>query len=192
MSGRDRGALDGARARLRAPCVDDADRLVAYQNDNRKRFASLEGDRPEEFYTSAWWARRIAMLEEGERAARLLYLLIFANAAPDRVAGVVSFSNIVQAPFYSSDLGFAIDERHEGSGLMREALELAIGHVFERRGLHRLAAEYATTNVRSAGLLARLGFQQEGLRRSHMRVAGGWQDFVITALINERWRDAAG
>ena len=183
--------LVGARVTLRAPASDDVERLVTFQKENRTRLAPLDGDRPEEFYTSAWWARRIAMLEEGERVGRLLYRLVFSKAEPERVAGVVSFPNIVDVPFYASDIGCAVDAKHEGAGLMREALELAIGEAFERRGLHRLTAEYAATNVRSARLFARLGFQKEGLRRSHMRVAGGWEDFVITALINEDWREAA-
>jgi ribosomal-protein-alanine N-acetyltransferase len=176
---------------LRAPGVDDVERLVAFQRDNRKRFAALEGDRPDEFFSSGWWAGRVARLEEGARAGRLLYLLVFAKAEPTRVAGVVSLPNISQAPFYASDLGFAVDEKHEGSGLMREALELAIGDAFARRGLHRLTAEYAASNARSAGLLARLGFREEGRRRSYLRVGGGWEDFVMTALINERWREPA-
>jgi ribosomal-protein-alanine N-acetyltransferase len=191
MSGPDASVLEGARALLRAPCVDDVERLVAFQRDNRKRFAALEGDRPEEFFSAAWWAGRVARLEEGARAGRLVYLLVFAKAEPTRVAGVISLPNISRAPFYSSDIGFAVDEKYEGSGLMREALEVTIGDAFARRCLHRLTAEYATSNARSARLLARLGFREEGRRRSYARVAGGWEDFVITALINERWREPA-
>lgn len=190
MSRESTSVVVGARVTLRAPDANDVERLVTFQTENRTRFAPLDGDRPEGFYTSAWWARRVAMLVEGERVGRLLYRLVFADSEPERVAGVVSFPNIVDAPFYASEIGFAIDARHEGTSLMRPSLELAIAEVFERRGLHRLTAEYAMTNVRSERLLARLGFQKEGLRRSYMRVAGGWEDFVITALINKEWREA--
>lgn len=175
---------------MRAPRVDDADRLVVFRKDNRERFASLQPE-PPEFYTSDWWRRRVSMLDEGARVGQLLYLLVFAASEPNRVAGVVSCLNIAYAPFYKAELGFAVDGQHEGTGLMREAAELAIAYAFERRGLHRLTAEYAVTNVRSAGLLERLGFKKEGLRRSYMRVANGWEDFVTTALINDRWDERA-
>jgi ribosomal-protein-alanine N-acetyltransferase len=181
--------LDGTRVQLRAPCGDDAERLVTFQRDNRHRFARLDGERPEEFYTAAWWMRRIAALEEGERAGRLLYFVVIAKSAPSRVAGVVSFTNIAYAPFFSCEIGFAVDEAHEGTGVMREALQLAIDDLFKRRGMHRVSAEYAATNVRSQGLLARLGFRQEGVLRSYMRVDGRWEDFTIAALINNQWRE---
>jgi ribosomal-protein-alanine N-acetyltransferase len=184
-----RVVLDGARVQLRAPRGDDAERLVTFQHDNRHRLARLDGERPEEFYTADWWGRRIAVLEEGWRAGRLLYFVVVTKSAPTRVAGVVSFTNIAYAPFYSCELGFAVDEAHEGSGLMREAAQLAIADVFERRGMHRVGAECAVTNVRSRGLLARLGFREEGVLRSYMRVDGGWEDFVVASLVNERWRD---
>ncbi len=114
-------------------------------------------------------------------------LLAVTTSAPSRVAGVVSFTNIAHAPFYSCEVGFAVDEAHEGAGLMREAVQLAIGDVFQRRGMHRVGAGCAATNVRSRGLLARLGFREEGVLRSYMRVDGRWEDFVVAALVNERW-----
>lgn len=133
--------------------------------------------------------RRIASLEDGAQAGRLLYLLAFAASAPARVAGVVSFANISGAPFHAADLGVSVDEKHEGTGLMRHAVALALEHVFTRRGLHRVTAEHAVSNVRSAVLLERLGFAQEGRRRSYLRRADGWEDFVITARINERFAE---
>lgn len=189
MSGDNSPFLDGTRVQLRAPLGDDAEKLVAFQRDNRDRFAALDGDRPEEFYTVDWWARRIAALEEQQRAGRLMYFIVIAKAAPSGVAGVVSFTSIARAPFYSCKIGFAVDAAHEGCGVMREALQLAIGDVFERRGLHRVGAEYAATNQRSAGLLARLGFRQEGVLRNYMRVDGRWEDFVVAALVNDHWRE---
>ena len=180
--------LQGARVILRLPGDDDAERLASFQRDNRERFAELGTQPPEEFYTSEWWLRRIAALEQQRRADRLLYFVAAPAEQPDAIAGVVSFTQIAFAPSYSCMLGAAVDARYEGRGLMRESIALAITHVFGAMNLHRIGAEYAVSNERSARLLARLGFRDEGLLRQYKRHDGKWQDYVAAALLNERWR----
>ena len=180
--------LQSSTVVLRVPRDDDAERLAAFQRTNRARFADLGTQPPEEFYTSDWWLRRIAALEEQRRAERLLYLVAAPADEPAVIAGVVSFTHITFAPSYACMLGAAVDARYEGRGLMRESIALAITHVFGAMNLHRIGAEYAVSNERSARLLARLNFRNEGLLRQYKRHDGKWQDYVAAALLNERWR----
>ena len=44
-------------------------------------------------------------------------------------------------------------------------------------------ANYMPHNSRSAALLFRLGFEKEGVARSYLKIAGKWQDHVLTSKI---------
>jgi ribosomal-protein-alanine N-acetyltransferase len=156
--------------------------------NNRARFTELGEPSPDQLYTVAFWERRLAELAEQHLAGRTLYLVVSAVETPSQIAGVVSFSRIAGAPSYACELGASVDGEYEGRGLMHDALRLAIAHVFGAMNLHRIAAEHAVANERSARLLARLGFVREGLYRQCRHVNGLWQDYVAVALLNERWR----
>ena len=49
---------------------------------------------------------------------------------------------------------------------MRESLEAVIAHGFAAMDLHRIEAVVDTDNGASSGLLRRLGFTHEGVRRA--------------------------
>ncbi len=59
-----------------------------------------------------------------------------------------------------------------------------IRYAFEDLRLHRIMANYVPHNQRSAHLLRRLGFVQEGYAKEYLKIAGRWQDHVLTALTN--------
>ncbi|MGF6790205.1 RimJ/RimL family protein N-acetyltransferase [Paraburkholderia sp. 35.1] len=48
----------------------------------------------------------------------------------------------------------------------------AIDHVFSTLQLHRVTANYRPDNLRSARLLERLGFENEGLARAYPKIDG--------------------
>ena len=39
-------------------------------------------------------------------------------------------------------------------------------------------------NKRSERVLKRLGFAREGLAKSYLKIAGRWEDHVLTSLVN--------
>ncbi len=100
------------------------------------------------------------------------------------VIGVCSFTNIVRGTFQSCHLGYALGEAWQGQGVMQEALEVAIDHVFSRMQLHRIMANYMPHNAKSGNLLNRLGFRIEGRAESFLKIDGQWADHILTSLIN--------
>jgi ribosomal-protein-alanine N-acetyltransferase len=68
---------------------------------------------------------------------------------------------------------------------MYEALLKAIAFAFEHLKLHRIMANYMPRNERSGTLLRKLGFSPEGYARDYLKIAGKWEDHVLTALIRE-------
>ena len=47
-------------------------------------------------------------------------------------------------------------------------------------------ANYMPSNKRSGQLLDRLGFQKEGVAKSYLKIAGKWEDHVLTSLVNKQ------
>lgn len=64
----------------------------------------------------------------------------------------------------TAELGYWLLPSFQGRGLMREALEAALGYGFGAMHLHRVEAFVETGNDASARLLERLGFRLEGTR----------------------------
>ncbi len=180
--------IEGPRVYLRRPRPEDVDRIVAFYLENVEHFRPTDPERATGFYTPEWWTTRVAELERGYREDRLMSTLVFGKDDPARVIGVVNFQSFVRGAFQACTLGYAIAERAQGRGLMREALAAGIAHVFGPLRMHRIMANYLTTNVRSAILLARLGFVAEGYARRYVRIGGRWQDFVMTSLVNDDWQ----
>ena len=90
----------------------------------------------------------------------------------------------MRGPFDACFLGFSLDQKEQGKGLMYEALQVAITHMFDIEKLHRIMANYRPENIRSANLLKRLGFEEEGRARRYLKINGQWTDHVLTACIN--------
>ncbi|WP_429408378.1 GNAT family N-acetyltransferase [Paraburkholderia sp. MM5482-R1] len=76
------------------------------------------------------------------------------------------------ASFQARHLRFPVSRRFEGRGFAREGLSNAIDHVFSTLQLHRVMANYRPDNLRSARLLERLGFENEGLARAYLKIDG--------------------
>jgi len=100
------------------------------------------------------------------------------------VMGTANFTQIVRGSFQACYLGYDLDKRAEGRGLMQEGLEAAIAHVFGPLRLHRIMANHLPYNQRSGALLRRLGFIPEGYARDYLFIDGAWRDHVMTALTN--------
>jgi ribosomal-protein-alanine N-acetyltransferase len=167
---------------LRLAARSDAAALLGYYRDNREHLKRWEPLRAERFYTFEALDERLAEVERQMAAGNALSLLL-VDAQGGRIVGECSFTNIVRGPFQACFLGFSIDARFEGKGLMREALAGAIGYVFGQLGLHRIMANHMPANRRSGQVLARLGFEVEGRARAYLKINGAWEDHVLTALV---------
>ena len=177
--------LVGDRVRVSLAGDIDAGDLAAFHRRNYGRLKRWMPPVPETFLTDDYWIRWVAaarLLYDKEQAVRLIVRKGRREASP--LIAQANFSNIVKGPFQACLLGYHIDGGAEGQGLMREALSLAIRFVFDEMGLHRIMANYIPTNDRSARLLDRLGFEQEGYARDYLFIDGAWRDHVLTALTN--------
>lgn len=95
-----------------------------------------------------------------------------------------NFTHIMRGPLQACYLGYSVAQDRQGQGLMAEVLQTGIDYMFDTCGLHRIMANHMPSNTRSAALLQRLGFEREGYARQYLKIAGRWEDMVLTARIN--------
>lgn len=166
--------------------ADAAGRVLAYHEANREHLGEVSPERPANFYTVTYWRTRLAQDREDARYDLSLRLFILPREQPRASApiiGNVSLTSIRRGPLQSADLGYGLDHRYQGRGLMTEALRAVCTHAFGHMRLHRIQASHLPENLRSSAVLQRLGFEVEGYARSFLLIGGRWRDHVLTALI---------
>ena len=177
--------LETPRLTLTLAQPEAAPRMVAYRRDNWEFHAPWSGPRGQDELSVAIWRRRLEQWARDERDGAALRLMLFARgnvAGP--VLGTANFTQIVRGSYQACYLGYDLDKRAEGRGLMQEALGAAIGHVFTAMRLHRIMANYLPHNQRSGKVLRGLGFVPEGYARDYLFIDGAWRDHIMTALTN--------
>ncbi len=179
--------LTGERVLLRLASPLDVPAILAYLRRNRRHLQPWTPNAPRALFTQAHWRRQITLNRRDARAGRSLRLFLFERPRPERVIGTLTLDNFVRGPFQACHLGYALDARSQGRGLMTEALQLALAHAFGELNLHRVMANYLPRNRRSARVLRRLGFRIEGRAKKYLRIAGRWEDHVLTSKVNRKW-----
>jgi len=180
------------RLRLVLPDPGEAPRVLGYFADNRGHLEPWSPPAPPDFYTVAFWERRLARSIEEYAEDRSLRLFLYPRHDPGPVIGSASYTEIVRGGFQACYLGYGLAATAEGKGLMTEALRASLAWVFDELSIHRVMANYMPGNRRSGALLARLGFVVEGHARDYLFIGGAWRDHVLTSLTNPGWRPRAG
>lgn len=169
---------EDGRAAVRIRPVRAGDELALHRllAANREHLAATSPARPDSYYTlegqEAAVTGQVAAREAGTAAP---YVIVLGG----RIVGRVSLSNIVRGAFQSADLGYWIDREHQGRGIVSNAVGLLVGVARDDLGLHRVAAGTLTGNVGSQRVLVRNGFEQYGLARRYLRIAGEWRDHAL-------------
>lgn len=180
--------IETPRLLLTVPGPRDAERMLRYVMENRAHLAQWEPVRPESYYSMPYWKQDLAAaLKEWQEGESLRLVLLDRRDPSGPILGSANFRNVIRGPFQACTLGYGMDNRHQGRGLMREALAAVTAFVFGQMGLHRIMANYMPRNERSGRLLEHLGFLREGLAKDYLLIAGRWEDHVLTALTNPRW-----
>jgi [ribosomal protein S5]-alanine N-acetyltransferase len=104
-------------------------------------------------------------------------------------SGEINLGSIQRGAFQNVYVGYWIDERCAGRGLMPEALVAAIRFAFEELGLHRVQVSIIPRNWSSRRVAEKLGLRNEGIAQRYLEINGLWEDHVRYAITAEEWRD---
>lgn len=130
----------------------------------------------------AEWPGRWLQLRSAGRQGTTLP---FGVTVDGRFVGHVMVGNVVREPLLSAYVGYWVDSRVTGGGVITAAVALVVDHCLGPVGLHRLEATVRPENVASLRVLTKLGFREEGLFRRYLDVDGEWRDHLCFALTIE-------
>jgi ribosomal-protein-alanine N-acetyltransferase len=113
-----------------------------------------------------------------------------------QVAGELRLFSAEWGSNRSAKVGYWIDEKLAGLGIMPTAVAMAVDHSFGVMGLHRIEASIRPDNKASRRVVEKLGFREEGLRPREVHIDGAWRDHICYAVTVEdvpdgmlsRWR----
>jgi [ribosomal protein S5]-alanine N-acetyltransferase len=131
--------------------------------------------------------------------ARRGQMMPFVVTYEGRLVGQLTVGGITWGSLCAAHVGYWVDQAVAGRGVMPTAVALVTDHCFGTAGLHRLEINIRPENTASLRVVEKLGFRDEGLRRSFLHIDGAWRDHRAFALTAEelppggllgRWRAA--
>jgi ribosomal-protein-alanine N-acetyltransferase len=126
---------------------------------------------------------------EQRRSARrgesMPFAVCLREGGRERLVGHVNLGNIVRRAFCSSYVGYWIDGRVAGRGIIPTALALTVDHAFTAAGLHRVEINIRPENKPSRRVVEKLGFREEAYHPRYMHIDGAWRDHIGYAMTSE-------
>ena len=171
--------------------------MFSYRIDDVTELRLIEERHAEEYYALCWrnrerfyWLKEDYSLDDAKNFIRRDLAENYARNNgfqagiwyEGQLVGAVRF-NDVNWRHRSTSLGWWIDERSEGHGLMVKAAAVMIAYAFKEMKLHRLEAHCHADNGRSRALAEKLGFSQEGVLREAELKRGRFVDVVVYGLL---------
>jgi RimJ/RimL family protein N-acetyltransferase len=114
-------------------------------------------------------------------------VLAVARQADGRVIGEVNL-HWHSVAHRQGETGFVFHPDAQGHGYAREAATRMLDLAFDELGLHRVCAHTDGRNTASAGLMARLGMQQEACLREAEIFKGEYGVELVYAVLEHEWR----
>ncbi len=177
--------LRNGTVELRSPDTSDYQAWADLRLANREFLAPWEPVWPANDLTRAAFRGRIKRYWRDIEDDAAYPFFIF-SAGERQLLGAVTLSNVRRGVAQTASLGYWIGEPFARQGLMTSAIGLAMGFAFEHLQLHRVEAACLPDNAASIALLARCGFEREGLAKRYLKIAGLWQDHLLFARLSDR------
>ncbi|PZG15861.1 alanine acetyltransferase [Micromonospora craterilacus] len=124
--------------------------------------------------------RRSARTGEGMPFAVCLH-----ENGQERLVGHINVGNIVRRAFCSGYVGYWVDRRVAGRGVIPTAMALVVDHAFGPGGLHRVEVNIRPENRPSRRVVEKLGFREEAYHARYMHIDGAWRDHIGYAMTSE-------
>jgi ribosomal-protein-alanine N-acetyltransferase len=103
----------------------------------------------------------------------------------ERFVGHINLGSIVRRAFSSTYIGYWVDSRVAGRGVIPTALALVVDHAFGPGGLHRVEINIRPENAASRRVVEKLGFREEAYHPRYMHIDGAWRDHIGYAMTSE-------
>jgi ribosomal-protein-alanine N-acetyltransferase len=111
--------------------------------------------------------------------------LPFVITSAGQFAGQINVAGLVRGSMDSAHIGYWVDERVAGRGVMPTAVALVVDHCFGPVGLHRIEVNIRPENTASRRVVEKLRFREEGVRERYLHISGDWRDHLTYALVRD-------
>jgi len=128
--------------------------------------------------TAPTYAAMVRRLRTEARDGRTMPFVVTYD---DELVGQLTVGGITWGSLRSAYIGYWVDQRVAGRGIIPTAVAMATDHCFAI-GLHRVEINIRPENVASRRVVEKLGFRPEGLRPSYLHIDGDWRDHLSYAL----------
>jgi ribosomal-protein-alanine N-acetyltransferase len=163
---------------------------------NAEWLAPWEATPPDGSRSELSFRGMVGFLRAEARQGRMLPFVVTLDGA---LVGQLTVGGITWGSLASGHVGYWVDGRVAGRGIIPTAVALAVDHCFTTVGLHRVEINIRPENAASLRVVQKLGLRDEGLRRRLLHIDGGWRDhrsFAVTAEevpmgLMARWRAAS-
>ncbi|WP_169088893.1 GNAT family N-acetyltransferase [Paenibacillus sp. PL91] len=177
-------AMNGTNIYLRPLARKDAEELLAVRQTNFSFLQPFEPIRPEHYFTLEEQRNQIDYGRKAAENDQAFSFGIFLNET-HALIGRIELSGVARGPFQNANLGYFLDQEHNGKGYTTEAVSLCVKFGLEQLGLHRIQAGVMPRNLPSIRVLAKAGFRYEGLAKRYLNINGVWEDHALYAITAE-------
>lgn len=129
------------------------------------------------------------LVRDLRRQARDLRCLPFAVTVEDVFAGQLTVTNIVGGSARWGQVGYWIDQRYAGQGIIPTAVAMAVDHCLFAMNLHRIEVAIRPENTASLRVVEKLGFTEYGYATRYLHIDGDWRDHRLFAITVEECPD---
>lgn len=127
-----------------------------------------------------------SMVSTMRRSARAGSQLPFAIDYQGRFVGQITVNNVIRGSAQFASVGYWIDQRVAGRGLMTRAVAMVIDHCFTHVGLHRIEVAIRPENHASLRVVDKLGIPLVGLAQGYLHIDGEWRDHLLFGITREQ------
>ena len=86
-----------------------------------------------------------------------------------------------------AEIGCTLAKQEHGKGYATEALKSAMDFLFNELNKHRIIGSIDPQNIKSIGLVERLGFRKEAHFKESILINGEWVDDLVYAILKNEW-----
>ncbi|MBS42987.1 MAG: RimJ/RimL family protein N-acetyltransferase [Nocardioides sp.] len=130
--------------------------------------------------------------------ARAGQTLPLALEVDETFAGQVTVNNIVRGSAQFASIGYWIDQRFAGRGVMPRAVAMVVDHCFGDMALHRIEIAIRPENTNSLRVMEKLDIGEVGYAPRYLHIDNAWRDHRLFAITKEevplgllrRWEDS--
>lgn len=141
-----------------------------------------EGTTPEGPHPQRTYGTMLRGLQAEYAAGRMVP---FAITFQGRYVGQITLGNIIRGSLRGAYVGYWIDQRVAGRGIMPTSLALVLDYALGDAALHRVEVSIRPENGPSLRVVEKLHLPFEGLRRRYLHIDGAWRDHNIYVVDSE-------